>query len=275
MSGLSRRELLEAGGLAAVLGSVLAACGASAAEEPGRVGYAPAITAPPQATPNDAAYLRTATSMEYLMVDVYTMISDQGGLDEQASTLIERMVENHRAAADTTAELTTEAGGAPYECANSWYAQRVVPPIFQAVTGDEDEDLAPSDEPADDLLRISCGFETMTSSMYQKLLELVAEPALRTELAALGATAARHAAAVAMQLTGTPDGYISPVVLGGELTPDESGRAQLFAVPERFGSLASTELVVGAPNDAGTRPDFALETPAENAYVYDDQSCET
>ena len=74
-------------------------------------------------------------------------------------------------------------------------------------------------------------------------------------------------------MTGAPDGYISPVVLGGELTPDESGRAELFAIPARFGSLASTEIVIGAPNESGTRASFALETPAENAYVYDGLTC--
>ena len=58
-----------------------------------------------------------------------------------------------------------------------------------------------------------------------------------------------------------------------EITPDESGRAELYAIPGRFGSLASTEIVVGAPNESGTRPNFALETPAENSYVYDGLTC--
>jgi len=123
------------------------------------------------------------------------------------------------------------------------------------------------------MMRMSYGFETMVSSMYQKMIEQVSDRALRVDLGPLGTLAGRHSAAVAIAVTGAPDGYISPVVLGGELTPDESGRAELFAIPARYGSLASTEIVIGAPNEAGTRASYALEIPAENSYVYDGLTC--
>ena len=48
------------------------------------------------------------------------------------------------------------------------------------------------------MLRISYGFETMMSSMYQKMIELVVDRPLRAELGELGATDARHSAAVAI-----------------------------------------------------------------------------
>ena len=60
-------------------------------------------------------------------------------------------------------------------------------------------------------------------------------------------------------------------MLGQELTPG-SGRT-LYAIPSRFGSLTAMELVIGAPNEAGTRSSSAVETPAENAYVYEDATC--
>lgn len=271
---LTRRRLLELAGVTS-LGGVLAACGASSSGgEPGRVGNAEPIEPLPTVEVDDAVILRTMTSMEYLHLDLYQTVKDLDLLDEQGSALIDRFVEDHRAAADELSALTEEAGGEPYGCTNDWYARRVVPDILAAVTGDEAEGIAPSDDPATDVLRISYAFETMTSSAYQKMIELLEEPALRPPLAQLGAIAARHSAAVAMLVTGTPEGYVSPVVLGQELTPDESGRALLYAIPFRFGSLTSTELVVGAPNEAGTRPSFALETPAENAYVYEDLTCD-
>ena len=269
-----RRRLLEAGGLAATCGGVLAACGGtSGGSEPGRVGYAPPATPLPTVETNDIVYLRTATSMEYQVLDLYATISDSGDLDDKAQALIDRFVEDHTAAAEATAELTVAAGGEPYECANTWYSERVVPPILEAVTGDPELDIPPSDEPAADMLRISYGFETMMSSMYQQLIELVVDRPLRADLGELGATDARHSAAVALLLTGVPDGYISPVALGGELTPDESGRAELYAIPGRFSLLSATEIIIGAPNAAGTRSGFALETPADNAFVYEGITC--
>ena len=160
--------------------------------------------------------------------------------------LVDRLVVEHRTAAETTAELTSQAGGEPYECANVWYSERASCRHMKlAILGDE-ADLPGSDDPGTDMMRMSYGFETMVSSMYQGMIELVTDLALRVELGQLGTVAGRHSAAVAIAVTGAPDGYISPVVLGGELTPDESGRAELFAIPARFGSLASTEIVIGA-----------------------------
>ena len=273
MSDLTRRRLFELAGLTS-LGGVLAACGASSSGgEPGRVGNAPPIEPLPTAEVDDAVILRTMTSMEYLLLDLYQTLKDLDQLDARGSALIDRFVEDHRAAADELITLTEEAGAEPYPCANDWYTRRVVPDILAAVTGDEAEGIAPSDDPAGDVLRISYAFESMTSSAYHKMIELAAEPALRPPMAQLGAIDARHSAAVAMLMTGTPEGYVSPVVLGQELTPDESGRALLYAIPSRFGSLTSTELIIGAPNEAGTRSSFAVETPAENAYVYEDATC--
>ena len=197
---------------------------------------------------------------------------DSGQLAEADQELVDRLVADHQAAADTTADLTTQAGGQPYECANVWYTERVVPPMKVAIVGDE-ADLPESDDPGTDMMRMSYGFETMVSSMYQKMIEQVSDRALRVDLGPLGTLAGRHSAAVAIAVTGAPDGYISPVVLGGELTPDESGRAELFAIPARYGSLASTEIVIGAPNESGTRASYALEIPAENSYVYDGLTC--
>jgi hypothetical protein len=89
----------------------------------------------------------------------------------------------------------------------------------------------------------------------------------------LGARSARHSAAVAITATGAPEGYVSPVVFGNELTPDQSGLAPLFAIPSEFGLLSPYTLVIGATSDAGTRFSMALETPADNSYAYTDLTC--
>ena len=232
---LSRRRLFELAGLTS-LGGVLAACGASSSGgEPGRVGNAVPIEPLPTVEVTDVVILRTMTSMEYLLLDLYQTLKDLDLLDERGSALVDRFVEDHRAAAEQLATMTEQAGGEPYTCANDWYTRRIVPDILATVTGDEAQGIAPSDEPASDVLRISYAFESMTSSAYHKMIELVTEPALRPPMAQLGAIDARHSAAVAMLMTGTPEGYVSPVVLGQELTPgrERTGPAVRHPIPVR------------------------------------------
>jgi hypothetical protein len=90
----------------------------------------------------------------------------------------------------------------------------------------------------------------------------------------IGAEEVRQAAAVAMLATGVPEGYISPVLFGEDLVPDESGLFKAYAIPTQFGSLAAIELVIGARNEAGTRATFTLETPADNSLIYEGMTCE-
>ena len=59
-------------------------------------------------------------------------MAEQVSLDGDDASLLERLIEDHRAAVAATAELTTAAGGEPYECANSWYIERVVTPMLAA-----------------------------------------------------------------------------------------------------------------------------------------------
>ncbi len=272
---LDRRRFLQTSGLTVALGALVAACGGDSAEEgaPGRVGYAPAVTPLPTVETSDAVYLRTATSIEQTLVETYGQLLDLGVLDDAATTLLDRITEGHRAAVTATAELTTQAGGEPYECANSWYVERVVTPILAAIEGDEAEDIPPSDDPARDTLIVVNGMESMLAAMYQQQVELLTSPELRGEVMLFGATAARHAAAVAILATGAPDGYVSPILTGGEVTPDESGLVPIYAITTPFGSLAPVPITIGAPNDAGVRTTFNLETPAANSFVYDGETC--
>jgi hypothetical protein len=271
-----RRQFLQTGGLTIALAALVAACGddSETAEAPGRVGYAPPATPLPAVETNDIVYLRTATSIEQTLVDTYGQIGELGVLEGDDAALLERLIADHREAVTSTAELTTEAGGEPYECANSWYVERVVSPILAHITGDESEDIPPSDDPARDSLVVVNGMESMTGSMYQQMVELLVTPELRAELMALGAAAARHASAVAIRATGAPDGYVNPELTGGEITPDESGLTSIYAITSQFGSLNPTTITIGAPNDAGTRFSTNLETPAANSFVYEGETCE-
>lgn len=271
---IGRRQMLQAGGLTVTLGALIAACSESAEGEPGRVGYAPPATALPTVEVNDAVYLRTATSLEQTLIDVYGTITDSGVLDPGAQDVVDRLVEDHIAAVATTSELTTAAGGEPYECANAWYMDRVIAPILAQIVGDEALDIPPSDEPERDALVLVNGLESMVGAMYQQLVERLTEPDTRADVMLLGAEAARHAAAVAIMVTGAPEAYASPEVAGEEVVPDEAGLSPIFAIPTLYGSLAGIPITVGAPNDSGTRFSTILETPADNSFIYDGMTCD-
>jgi hypothetical protein len=273
-----RRQLLQAGSLSVALAALVAACGGDSAEEagaPGRVGYAPPATPLPDVETNDIVYLRTTTSIEQTLVETYEQFAELGVLDGQAATVLDRLIEDHRAAVTATAELTADTGGEAYECANSWYVQRVITPIVDRIVGDESQDIPPSDDPARDTLTVVNGMESMAGAMYQQMVELLTAPELRGELMTLGAASARHAAAVAILATGAPDGYASPDLTGADVVADESGLTPLYAISSQFGSLAAIPIVIGAPNDAGVRTTVNLETPAANSFVYEGETCET
>lgn len=272
---VSRRRLLRTGGLAVSFGALLAACGDDDAEGgPGRVGYAPPATPLPTVEKNDAVWLRTATSIEYTVLDVYARTTEMGDLDATAQALIDRFSEDHTEHAEALTALTAEAGGEPYECANAWYIERTVEPIFTQIAGSEADGIAPSDDPARDLLAVSNAFESMIGAMYQQMCEVLTVPELRSDVMRIGAEDARQAAAVAMLATGVPEGYISPVLFGEDLVPDETGLFKAYAIPSQFGALAAIQLVVGARNEAGTRATFTVETPSDNSLIYEDMTCE-
>ena len=211
---------------------------------------------------NDAVYLRTATSLEVTILDIYDAITESGVLEGEAQALIDELIADHREDVETTARLTRDAGGEPYECPNSWYVERVFAPVLPQITGDESEDIPPSDDPATDV----AGGGQRPRDPDDRHVPAVRRAARRPRPARRGDHAsapddARHAAAVAMLSTGVPDGYVSPALFGDEILPDEDGRNPLYAIPTRFGSLAAVELLVGAPNDTGTRFSTPFETP--------------
>jgi hypothetical protein len=110
---------------------------------------------------------------------------------------------------------------------------------------------------------------------YQQMVEVLTTPELRGAVMKIGVEEVRQAAAMAMLSTGTPEGYVSPLLFGEAPTPDETGLFKAFAIPTRFGSLAAIEVVIGARSEAGTRAPFTLETPADNSLIYEGMTCQT
>jgi hypothetical protein len=271
-SRITRRGLL-AGGLTVSAAAVLAACKKKPEPEPGRVGFAPTTTDLPQVVVDDGVRLRTTTSIEYMIIDVYGTITKSGALNATDQQLVDRLVADHHAAADRTVELTKSVGAEPFECANPWYMDRVVPPIFQHINGDKSQDIPPSDNPARDMMATVNAFESMAGAMYQNFVETLSTPDLRAEVMQLGAISARHAAVSAIYASGAPTAYVNPVILGKPPAEANEGLDPLYAITTEFGQLSATQLIIGAPSSAGTRYTQPIDTPAENSFAYNGESC--
>jgi hypothetical protein len=273
---LSRRRLFELGVSSVAVAVVLSACGDDEVPAPGRVGNAPDLTEPPEAEVNDVVYLRTLTSLEYSILAVYGELAALDGVDEDTGALLARLTDDHQAAADAFAELTTGAGGEPYECANAWLMDRTLQPVVDHIVGGtvDDTEIPPTDDPTRDSLGTADALETMAAATAQLYTERLRDPTLRAEVIRAGTAASRRAAVTALRANPPPAGYVSTALTTGEeVGTDEEGFMPQFAVPARFGQLTPVALQVGAADENGQRFTANIETPAENAYVYEGMTC--
>lgn len=267
-AGIGRRRFLQAGGAGIGLAALVAACGGT---ESGlaRVGNAPTTTALPDPVINDGVLLRTAASFERSIVAVYERALDEGMVASGMTEVITRLRDDHAAHAEAIDALTTGLGAEAFTCGNPRLDEYVVAPVMQAITGDDAAGIAASDDAQRDLLNFAHGLETLSGSTYQAMMTTLSDPALRKEVIATGAAAARRASVLAMAITGTPAGYVAQPAEG-----DPPVIPVAYAIPSEFGSLAATTVVVGAANDVGARPTFTLETPSLNTFVYDYLGCD-
>lgn len=262
---LDRRQLLRAGGVALSLGSVLAACGGgrTGLDAPGRLGVADASPEPEDAEVNDVVLLRTAQSIEYTALGVYEAAGATGALDADQTALAARFVDDHTGHAAALGSLIDDNGGEQFTCPNPFLMDRAVLPVLDALEG--------TDDLPRDLLNIAYAFEQHAAASYQALVELLEDPALRSEAMRISGDENRHAAALARIIN--PDAIFSPAMFGEPVGTDEDGFPVPYAVPATFGQLTGILLVVGAPDDEGARFSVQLQTPAANSLVYEYQSC--
>lgn len=260
---LGRRDLLRVGGLTVSLGAIAAACGTTSTggSAPGRVGNAPPITSPADYPVDDAVLLRTATSLEQSTIMVYEAVLDLGVLDADRTKLFERLVKNHRATDQVMADLTVAAGGEVWPCANPWMEERFLVPVVDAIKG--------SDNQLRDIYNVAVSFENLGAATYQQFSIELTEVEQRTAVIEAAAQDSRQSARLVIAVDGS-DGYVSPALFGLELGTDADGVPLQYAIPSRFGSIAQFQLIVGAPNDTGTRESFTVQTPAANSYIYNE-----
>jgi hypothetical protein len=261
-SRLGRREALRIGGLGVSLAAIAAACGSDRGGDtaPGRVGYAPTPEPLPSLPVDDTVYLRTSSSVEATVVDVYNEMLEGGQLSGDVATVVGELVTRHEELIEQLATATEEAGGTPWTCANPWMVERLIEPVMETISN--------SDDQGRDLLNLAISLENLAAATHQSFTRLLDVPDLRPVTASASAVDSRNSATLVI-LTGGSDAYVSPAIRGEEV-PRDDGIPMQYAITSRFGSVAQFELVVGAPDINGTRSTYVLNTPGENSYIYNE-----
>jgi len=262
-SQVTRRQAFKIGGLTVSLAALVAACGSDLEGDtaPGRVGYAPPVTDPPDYTVDDAVLLRTASSLEYTAIAVYGAALEVGGLDSSGQALVARLIENHQALADEMGALTEAEGGVAWECTNPWLDDRLIAPVLEAIQA--------SDNPTRDVLNVAVALENLAASTHQVLSVELSAPDAKVATLEAATLASRQSAAIVV-LTRGADGYISPALNGEGIPTDPDGVPYHYAVSDRFGSVGQAELIIGAADENGARESFTLQTPAANSFIYNE-----
>ncbi len=303
-----RREVLRIGGVTLAAGAVLAACGSDPAEGPlARIGNAPTTTGLPTATVTDAVLLRTAASVELSVVKLYERFDELGLLSGDAASAVGRFRRDHEANAAAFNGLLAGVGGEPWTCSNPRFDDVVSGPLLQRIEGTgeatDGSPIQPSDDPTRDALNVVNALESLLASTHQSFVPHVNDRSLRPQLASISEQEARHAAVIAMIIN--PDEPIATSAAPGETqatttttepaetpagVPEAPGQAPddaptttvagdttpilvVHAIPGAFGSLGVVQVVVGAPNESGTRFTANLETASLNSYIYEGMQC--
>ncbi len=260
---LGRRDALRIGGLTVSLAAIVAACGDDRGgnTDPGRVGVAPPITDPPEYPVDAAVLLRTGSSLEQSTLMVYESILAMDLLDAEGTALFEQIIENHRELVAVMGELTVAAGGEVWPCGNPWMEERFFVPIVDAIEASDNQER--------DIYNVVVSLENLGAATYQQFSIELTEPEQRTAMVQAAAQDSRNSAAMVIAVEGT-EGYVSPALDGLEVGVDADGVPLQYAIPFRFGSVAQFELIVGPPNEEGTRQDFTIQTPSLNSYIYNE-----
>jgi len=263
-SSMNRRQLLRNGGLVLSLGAIIAACGEDrdGSDAPGRLGVADPAPELPGGDVDDVLLLRTAQSIEYTLIAAYALIADS--LSSEAKTVVDRLVDDHTRHAEVIGELVSAAGGEPFDCANPFMAARVLPVVADALAGTDDAQR--------DAHNIAHGFEVWAARSCQAFVPMFVDPELRSEIMRVGNEDNRHAAAMALVIN--PDEPVNPVLYGHDEDTANLGFVIPYAVPATFGQLGPYVLVIGELDEEGARTPVALQTPAENMFVYPSMSCQ-
>jgi hypothetical protein len=262
----------------------------------------------PDAVVTNVVLLRTASSLQHSIIAVYDQIIGKSDLlDPKFDDLMKRFRADHADHAKVFEQLTTDAGGTAWTCANPKIDDVVINPVVTRITKGEEatanaKAIGPSDDPRRDMLNFAHGLEFLAGATCQSFVVQFSDPALRAAAMKIGARSARHAALLALTINpARPGGLVnfsdavnaepaSPPTTtttpptsttlqnianpsGGVAAPaptvQQTEIPGVTAIPSQFGGLAALQIVVGKGDENGTRLKLNLETPSLNSFIYE------
>ena len=302
-----RRDILRIGGFTVATAAVIGACGEHERGQVGRVGAVPSTVKLPDPVVTNITLLRTASSLEHSVINVYSqVIGNADLLDPKFDDMAKRFMDDHTGHAALFEQLTTEAGGKPWTCGNPKIDDTIMNPVLSRITKGtaataSSKAIAASEDPRRDVLNFAHGLETLAGATYQALVALFSDPELRADAMTVGAREARHAALLALTINpdrpgglvnfadavnaepaSPPTTTIAPSTTlqnianaPGAAVPSQSAPVQqteiptVTAIPSQFGGLGAIQIVVGAGDENGTRLKLNLETPSLNSFIFE------
>jgi Ferritin-like domain len=303
----SRRDVLRIGGFGVATAAAISACGEHERGEVGRVGAVPTTVKLPDAKVTNVALLRTASSFEHSIINVYSqVIGNSDLLDPAHDDMVKRFMDDHTSHAELFEQLTTAAGGTAWTCGNPKFDDVIIGPVLDRITKGVPAtaaaaEISLSDDPRRDVLNFAHGLEVLAGATYQSFVVLFSDATLRSEAMTVGVRASRHAALLASMINperpaglvnftdavnaepaSPPSTTVAPsttvqnianapgaAVPSDEPAPPQTEIPTVTAVPSQFGGLGPIQLVVGAGDENGTRLKLNLETPSLNSFVYE------
>ena len=130
---LGRRDILRIGGFGVATATVISACGAETGEV-GRVGSVSTTVPLPDVSVTNATLLRTASSLEHSIVNVYSqVIGNSDLLDPSLDEVLQRFLDDHTAHAQLFEKLTTDGGGTAWTCSNPKIDDVIIKPVLDRI----------------------------------------------------------------------------------------------------------------------------------------------
>jgi hypothetical protein len=253
--GVSRRRFLAVGGFSVATAAVLAACGPEEVDQIPQGGQLPSSTALPTYPVSDLTLVRTASSLEYNLIDTYGALVSLDTVSAEARELMTFFADQHREHAAVFEEAAVELGGQPFQRANPRVYENVIEPTLQV--------LANGGNAAQDVYRFAHALETVAGATYQQVVPAFTVPALRSAAMSVGGVEAIHSA---LWVTYIDEGLVSPVTAaaaeGGTTTaPASPSKLPVYMVPSAFGQVNPVEVQLGEAIDT-------IDLPGPNSFMY-------
>jgi hypothetical protein len=253
-SRISRRSMLRTSGALVAGSAVIAACGGSTETGIARIGETPTIATLPEVKLDDVVLLRTAMSVEQLIIDMLNDKNVKGIATNKDQALIAGYVEAHTSNLSALAASIQKKNGKASNEPND---------KLKRAFGDTALELMGEGKKSTDVMPLTHALESLLAATYQYFVSLTADSALRAEMMSYGAQASRRAAVAAQQ--------VSNGIKAFDFQYDKNGVQVVGSIPtfpSAFGALNAVQVALGPDVEDAPRAIVVMDTPSLNSMSY-------